>query len=77
MFGDEIDRITEVDILTGEILAERDEVGVYPASHYVTTRERIERAAQTIEEELEGRLAELRSSQAPEAQRLEQRTSRY
>lgn len=75
MFGDEIDRITEVDILTGEILAERDEVGVYPASHYVTTRERIERAAQTIEEELEERLAELRSEgKLLEAQRLEQRT---
>lgn len=75
MFGDEIERITEVDMLTGEVLAERDEVGVYPASHYVTTRERIERAARTIEEELEAWLDELRSQdKLLEAQRLEQRT---
>lgn len=75
MFGDEIDRITEVDMLTGEIIAERQEVGIYPASHYVTTRDRIKRAAETIEEELEERLKDLRSQdKLLEAQRLEQRT---
>lgn len=75
MFGDEIDRIREIDMLTGEIIADREEIGVYPASHYVTTRERIERAVQSIEEELEMRLAELRSQgKLIEAQRLEQRT---
>ncbi len=75
MFGDEIDRIAEIDMLTGEILRELDQVGIYPASHYVTTKERIMNAVQSIEQELEARLEELRSEdKLLEAQRLEQRT---
>ncbi len=75
LFGDEVDRITEIDTLTGEILAERDHVAIFPASHYVTTRSKLERALQTIEEELEERLQELRGQgKLLEAQRLEQRT---
>ena len=75
MFGDEIDRIAEIDMLTGEILRELDQVGIYPASHYVTTKERIMNAVQSIEQELEARLEELRSEdKLLEARRLEQRT---
>lgn len=75
MFGDEIDRIAEIDMLTGEMLRELDQVGIYPASHYVTTKDRIKAAVQSIEEELEARLKELRSEdKLLEAQRLEQRT---
>jgi len=75
MFGDEIDRIVEVDMLTGEILKELDQVGIYPASHYVTTKDRITAAVESIEAELEARLEELRSEgKLLEAQRLEQRT---
>ena len=74
-FGDEIERITEIDVLTGEVLADRTHVAIYPNSHYVTQRHRLERALQTIEAELEERLAELRSQERLlEAQRLEQRT---
>lgn len=75
LFGDEIDRIQEVDALTGEVLAERKHITVYPASHYVTSRENMLRAVQDIEAELEERLAELRANnKLLEAQRLEQRT---
>lgn len=75
MFGDEIDRITEIDVLTGEILAERNHVSIYPASHFATSREKIERAIESIESELEERLAVLKSQEKLlEAQRLEQRT---
>lgn len=75
MFGDEIDRIVEVDMLTGELLKELDQVGIYPASHYVTTKDRIRAAVESIEVELEARLEELRSEgKLLEAQRLEQRT---
>ena len=56
MFGDEIDRMTEVDVLTGEVLAERKHIAVYPASHYVTTKEKMQRALGTISEELKERL---------------------
>ena len=75
LFGDEIDRILEVDTLTGEILADRKHVAIYPASHYVTTRENMERAVADIEAELEIRVAELKAQdKLLEAQRLAQRT---
>jgi len=75
MFGDEIDRILEIDILTGEILGERKHVGIFPATHYITAPEYLETALQNIEEELEQRLYELRNrDKLLEAQRLEQRT---
>jgi excinuclease ABC subunit B len=74
-FGDEIDRIREVDALTGEIIAERDHVAIFPASHFVTGEEKLNKAIQNIEKELEERLAELREdNKLLEAQRLEQRT---
>ncbi len=75
MFGDEIDRLTEVDALTGEVLAERSHVAIYPASHYVTTKDKMERALGTIRTELDARLKELKDGgHLLEAQRLEQRT---
>ena len=75
MFGDEIDRLTEVDVLTGEVVAERKHVAIYPASHYVTTKEKMDKALKTIEVELEERLAVLKEGgHLLEAQRLEQRT---
>jgi len=74
-FGDEIDRITEVNPLTGEINGVRSHVAIFPASHYTTTREKMERALISIEKELEERLAYLRKEgKLLEAQRLEQRT---
>lgn len=74
-FGDEIDRISEVDPMTGELIGYRKHVSVFPASHYVTTDDKIKRALVTIEEELEERLKELRDQdKLVEAQRLEQRT---
>ncbi len=75
LFGDEIERIVEIDVLTGEILAERKHMAIYPASHYVTSRENLERAVRDIEIELDERLAFLKSNgKLLEAQRLEQRT---
>ena len=75
-FGDEIDRITEIDTLTGEILGVRQHIGIYPASHYVTTPEKREQAIASIREELEIRLKELRDNdRLLEAQRLEERTN--
>ncbi|MBQ3022212.1 MAG: excinuclease ABC subunit UvrB [Clostridia bacterium] len=75
-FGDEIDRITEIDTLTGEVLGVRKHVGIYPASHYVTTAEKREAAIASIREELEERLKELRDNdRLLEAQRLEERTN--
>jgi excinuclease ABC subunit B len=75
-FGDEIERIREVDALTGEILGERDHVSIFPASHFVTREEKIQVAIQNIEAELEVRLEELRENgKLLEAQRLEQRTN--
>ncbi|EKP94622.1 excinuclease ABC subunit UvrB [Thermaerobacter subterraneus] len=75
LFGDEIDRLTEIDALTGEVLAYRDHVAIYPASHYVTHEWKLKRAIESIERELEQRLAELRArDKLLEAQRLEQRT---
>ncbi len=74
-FGDEIDRIREVNALTGEIMADRDHVAIFPASHFVTREEKLRVAIQNIEQELEGRLKELRANdKLLEAQRLEQRT---
>lgn len=75
MFGDEIERITEIDVLTGEITGERDHVVIFPGSHFVTGEEKMKRALVNIERELEERLVELREDgKLLEAQRLEQRT---
>ncbi len=75
-FGDEIEHISYVDILTGEILEEVDQVVIYPASHHVTTQTKMERAMETIRLELKDRLEELRrQGKLLEAQRLEQRTN--
>ncbi|TBL73039.1 excinuclease ABC subunit UvrB [Paenibacillus thalictri] len=75
MFGDEIERITEINVLTGEILGERDHVAIFPASHFVTHEDTMKRALVDIERELEERLEELRGAgKLLEAQRLEQRT---
>lgn len=75
LFGDEIERLTEIDTITGEVIAERKHIAVYPASHYVTTEEKLALAITRIEEELEARLAFLKENgQLLEAQRLEQRT---
>jgi excinuclease ABC subunit B len=74
-FGDEIDRITEVDALTGEILGEREHVAIFPASHFVTREEKLKRAIINIEKELEETLKILHEQgKLLEAQRLEQRT---
>ncbi|KND07508.1 excinuclease ABC subunit B [Bacillus paralicheniformis] len=74
-FGDEIERIREVDVLTGEILGEREHVAIFPASHFVTREEKMKKAIINIEEELEERLKALREEgKLLEAQRLEQRT---
>ncbi|HWO76646.1 MAG TPA: excinuclease ABC subunit UvrB [Bacillus sp. (in: firmicutes)] len=74
-FGDEIERIREVDALTGEILGDRDHVAIFPASHFVTREEKMKLAIENIEKELQERLAELRAeNRLLEAQRLEQRT---
>ncbi|WP_078431692.1 excinuclease ABC subunit UvrB [Metabacillus halosaccharovorans] len=74
-FGDEIDRIREVDALTGEIMGDREHVAIYPASHFVTREEKMEKAIKNIEVELEERLEDLRENgKLLEAQRLEQRT---
>ena len=75
-FGDEIEKITEIDILTGEIIGERNHVAIFPASHYVTTQDKLKIAIERIEKELEERLDELRrEDKLLEAQRLEQRTN--
>ena len=74
-FGDEIDRIREVDALTGEIIGDRNHVAIYPASHFVTREEKMRVAIQNIEKELEDRLKVLKDNdKLLEAQRLEQRT---
>lgn len=74
-FGDEIDRILEINSLTGEILRGRSYFMIYPASHYATTKEKLKRAIVRIEEELQQRLSVLQSeNKLVEAQRLEQRT---
>jgi len=74
-FGDEIERIREIDVLTGEIIGDREHVAIFPASHYVTPPDVMARALRDIEAELEERLKELRDQgKLLEAQRLEQRT---
>ncbi|HDA2052487.1 TPA: excinuclease ABC subunit UvrB [Staphylococcus aureus] len=75
-FGDEIDRIREVNYLTGEVLKEREHFAIFPASHFVTREEKLKVAIERIEKELEERLKELRDeNKLLEAQRLEQRTN--
>jgi len=75
LFGDEIERIVLLNPLTGEITGEVGSLTLYPASHYVTSEERLERALESIRQELEERLAYFRSrNMLLEAQRLEQRT---
>lgn len=75
-FGDEIDRITEVDVLTGEIKCELNHIAIFPASHYVVPMEQILRAAKGIEEELEERVAYFKSEdKLLEAQRISERTN--
>lgn len=74
-FGDQVERITEIDYLTGEILGDRSHVAIFPASHYVTSKELLARAVIGIEAELDEQLAFFRSrDKLLEAQRLEQRT---
>ena len=74
-FGDEIDRITEIDYLTGKVVGQRNHVVIFPASHYVTTPERIERAIGSIEEELDQAIKDFKAQdKLLEAQRIEQRT---
>lgn len=74
-FGDEIDRISEINYLTGEVISHLNHVLIFPASHYATSREKISMAVKTIEEELAERLNELKGqNKLVEAQRLEQRT---
>ncbi|MGI6662800.1 MAG: excinuclease ABC subunit UvrB [Bacillota bacterium] len=75
LFGDEIERLVEFEVLTGKPLAEMNHVAVYPRSHYVVSDEKMQRAVMSIEEELEERLKELRDAgKILEAYRLEQRT---
>lgn len=75
-FGDEIDRIREFDVLTGETIGIRKHVSIFPASHFATSKERLEKAIGKIEEELEVRLKELTAQdKLLEAQRLKQRTN--
>jgi len=75
-WGDEIERIVEVDPLTGEVLAHRDQVDIYPAKHFVTSHDKLLAAIEDIKVELEERLTELRSQgKLLEAQRLEARTN--
>lgn len=75
MFGDEIDRLTEFDVLTGETVAERNHIAIFPASHYVTTGPKLKRAITSIEKELDERLKVVKAQdKLLEAQRLKQRT---
>jgi len=75
LFGDEIDRITEINTVTGEIIGLRNHVSIFPATHYVTTKEKLEKAIQDIEEELEERIRFFKANnKLIEAQRIEQRT---
>jgi len=75
-WGNEIERIMEVDPLTGELLSQHEEVDIYPAKHFVTPRDKLMAAIEDIKEELEERLAELKArNKLLEAQRLEARTN--
>ena len=74
-FGDEIDRITEINYVTGQIVGTRNHVAIFPASHYVTTKERIETAIENIEIELQDRIQYFKDNdKLLEAQRIDQRT---
>ena len=74
-FGEDVERIVELDPLTGELIAQRDQVDIYPAKHFVTSREKLEEGVVEIEEELDSRLAALQEEgKGLEAQRLEHRT---
>lgn len=74
-FGDEVERITTIDPITGEVLADMDSVTIFPASHYVTPADKMERALREIEEELQERIRFFQSQgRYLEAQRIEQRT---
>ncbi|MDY6835841.1 MAG: excinuclease ABC subunit UvrB [Chloroflexota bacterium] len=76
LWGDEVERIVEIDTLTGEILSERDSVEVYPAKHFVTSREKLLAAIEDIKSELMNRVDELRSQgRVVEAARLDARTN--
>jgi len=76
LFGDEIDRLCEIDLMTGAVRKEREHVAIFPASHYVTGQERLRQAIKDIEEELQQQLKKLRAEgKLLEAQRLEQRTN--
>jgi excinuclease ABC subunit B len=75
-FGDEIERMTDIDPLTGEVLGKRQRLDIYPAKHWVTTKERLNQAIELIEKELEERLAQLETEgKLLEAARLKQRTN--
>ena len=75
-FGDEIDRISEIDVLTGEIKCQRSHISIFPASHYVVPAEQIQRAAVAIEEELKERVEYFKSEdKLLEAQRISERTN--
>lgn len=75
-FGDEIDRIREFNALTGEVMSDTEHVAIFPATHFVTNEDQMEEAIARIQDELDGRLKELRSEEKLlEAQRLEQRTN--
>jgi excinuclease ABC subunit B len=75
-FGDEVEKIVEIDPLTGELLAQRQETAIYPAKHFVTSQERLDLAVQDIKVELEERLKDLRDQgKVLEAARLESRTN--
>ncbi|MGN0294159.1 MAG: excinuclease ABC subunit UvrB [Lachnospiraceae bacterium] len=75
-FGDEIERIVEIDVITGEIKAELSHIAIFPASHYVVPKEQIEKAAEAIEDEMQERAAWFRSEdKLLEAQRITERTN--
>ena len=74
-FGDEVDRISEINVVTGEVKAQLKHIAIYPASHYIVPPEKMKIAVQDIESELEQRLAQFRAQgKLLEAQRIEQRT---
>ena len=76
MFDDEVEQLMEVDVLTGEVVAKRTHVAIFPASHYVTSKENMERAMADIRVELKERLAELKADgKLLEAQRRQLRTN--
>ena len=74
-FGDEIDRIVEIDVVTGEVLVEHETIEVFPAKHFITPQDKLNAAIEEIEKELEGQIAKFKEqTKLLEAQRIEQRT---